>query len=79
MPPGAKVRPQSANAFLDVPDLFFKAQRQTQEKAPAGTGAELLRDLEMVVAIVNRAHRRLAGGSGNGPGSPSIESRAVSD
>ena len=47
--------------ILDAPDLFFKAQRQTQEKAPAGGGAELLRDLEMVVAIVNRVHRRLAG------------------
>ena len=47
--------------ILDAPDLFFKTQRQTQEKAPAGSGAELLRDLEMVVAIVNRAHRRLAG------------------
>ena len=30
-------------------------------EAPAGTGAELLRDLEMVVAIMNRAQRRLAG------------------
>jgi ParB family chromosome partitioning protein len=47
--------------ILDAPDLFFKTQRQTQEKAPDGSGAELLRDLEMVVAIVNRAHRRLAG------------------
>ena len=47
--------------ILDAPDLFFKVQRQTREKAPAGSGAELLRDLEMVVAIVNRAHRRLAG------------------
>jgi ParB family chromosome partitioning protein len=47
--------------ILDAPDLFFKAQRQAQERAPAGTGAELLRDLEMVVAIVNRAQRRLAG------------------
>jgi hypothetical protein len=47
--------------LLDAPDLFFKAQRQTQEKAPAGSGAELLRDLEMMVAIVNRVHRRLAG------------------
>lgn len=45
--------------ILDAPDLFFKAQRQAEPKA---TGApELLRDLEMVVAIVNRAHRRLAG------------------
>jgi ParB/RepB/Spo0J family partition protein len=46
--------------ILDAPDLFFKAQRQAQEKA-AGTGAELLRDLEMMTAIVNRAQRRLAG------------------
>jgi ParB family transcriptional regulator, chromosome partitioning protein len=47
--------------ILDDPELFFKTQRQAQEKAPSGTGAELLRDLEMVVAIVNRAQRRLAG------------------
>jgi len=47
--------------ILDDPELFFKTQRQAQEKVPAGTGAELLRDLEMVVAIVNRAQRRLAG------------------
>ena len=45
--------------ILDNPALFFKAQRQ--EKVPAGTGAELIRDLEMVTAILNRAHRRLAG------------------
>src|SRR5215468_7041910 len=47
--------------ILDAPDLFFKTQRQVQEKAPAGTGAELLRDLEIVMAVVNRAQRRLAG------------------
>jgi len=47
--------------ILDDPELFLKTQRQAQEKAPAGTGAELLRDLEMVVAIVNRAQRQLAG------------------
>src|SRR5439155_13626040 len=48
--------------ILDDPELFFKTQRQAQqEKASSGTGAELLRDLEMVVAIVNRAQRRLAG------------------
>jgi ParB family chromosome partitioning protein len=46
--------------ILDAPDLFFKTQRQTKPKVPAGA-PELLRDLEMVVAIVNRAHRRLAG------------------
>jgi ParB/RepB/Spo0J family partition protein len=47
--------------ILDDPELFFKTQRQAQAKVPPGTGAELLRDLEMVVAIVNRAQRRLAG------------------
>ena len=45
---------------LDQPELFFKAQRQAEPKAPAA-GAGLLRDLEMAAAIVNRAQRRLAG------------------
>jgi ParB/RepB/Spo0J family partition protein len=45
--------------ILDDPALFFKTQRQ--EKAPPGPAAELIRDLEMVTAIVNRAHRRLTG------------------
>ena len=45
--------------ILDDPALFFKTQRQ--EKIPPGTGAELIRDLEMVTAIVNRVHRRIAG------------------
>jgi ParB/RepB/Spo0J family partition protein len=53
--------PTIRKRILDDPELFFKTQRQAQEKAPAGTGAELLRDLEMVAAIVNRAQRRLAG------------------
>jgi len=56
-----KGSPTIRKRILDDPELFFKTQRQAQEKAPAGTGAELLRDLEMMVAIVNRAHRRLAG------------------
>jgi len=48
--------------ILDAPDLFFKTQRRAEPNAQAMAGApELLRDLEMVVAIVNRAHRRLAG------------------
>jgi hypothetical protein len=47
--------------ILEAPELFFKAQRQAPEKAPPGAGGELLRDLEVVVAIVNRAQRRLAG------------------
>jgi len=47
--------------ILDAPDLFFKTQRQAEPKAPSTPALELSRDLEMVVAIVNRAHRRLAG------------------
>jgi len=54
-----KGSPAIRKRILDDPELFFKTQRQ--EKTPPGTGAELLRDLEMVVAIVNRAQRRLAG------------------
>jgi ParB/RepB/Spo0J family partition protein len=60
-----KGSPAVRKRILDDPELFFKAQRQAQEKAPGPegtpTGAELLRDLEMVMAIVNRAQRRLAG------------------
>jgi ParB/RepB/Spo0J family partition protein len=48
--------------ILEDPALFFKAQRQ--EKVPPGAGSELIRDLEMVSAIVNRVHRRLAGAEG---------------
>jgi len=55
-----KGSPAIRKRILDDPELFFKTQRQAQEKAPAGTGAELLRDLEMVVAIVNLAQQRLA-------------------
>ena len=61
-PRGAKVHPRSANAFSMIPSCFSKRSgRPAQEKAPAGAGAELLRDLEMVVAIVNRAQRRMTG------------------
>jgi ParB family transcriptional regulator, chromosome partitioning protein len=45
--------------ILEDPALFFKTQRQ--EKQPAGPAAELIRDLEMAAAIVNRAQRQLAG------------------
>ena len=51
--------PAIRKRILDDPALFFKTQRQ--EKAPPGAAAELIRDLEVVTAIVNRAHRRLAG------------------
>jgi ParB/RepB/Spo0J family partition protein len=56
-----KGSPAIRKRILDDPELFFKTQRQAQEKASAGAGAELLRDLEMVVAIVNRAQGRLNG------------------
>jgi len=47
--------------ILEDPLLFFKTQRQ--QPSPPGPAAELIRHLEMVAAIVNRAHRRLAGGA----------------
>jgi ParB/RepB/Spo0J family partition protein len=56
-----KGSPAIRKRILDDPELFFKTQRQAEEKTPAGAGAELLRDLEMVSAIVSRAQRRLAG------------------
>jgi hypothetical protein len=58
---GGRGRRPLRQRILDDPDLFFKTQRLAEEKSPAGTGAELLRDLEMVAAIVNRAQRRLTG------------------
>jgi ParB family chromosome partitioning protein len=54
-----KSSPAIRQRILDAPELFFKTERQ--QKAPAADGVELLRDLEMVGAIVHRAHRRLAG------------------
>jgi len=53
--------PMIRQRLLDDPALFFKAQRQVEPKATAAPAAELLRDLEMAAAIVNRATRRLAG------------------
>ncbi len=44
--------------ILDDPALFFKVQRQG---APVKPAAEVIRDLEMAAAILERAHRRLAG------------------
>jgi ParB/RepB/Spo0J family partition protein len=53
--------PMIRQRLLDDPALFFKAQRQAEPKATAAPAAELLRDLEMAAAIVNRATRRLVG------------------
>ena len=74
-----KGSPAIRKRILDDPELFFKTQRQAQEKAPAGTGAELMRDLEMVVAIVNRAQRRLAGAAATELDHQQRESRAAAD
>jgi hypothetical protein len=52
--------PMIRQRLLDDPALFFKAQRKAEPKATAAPAAELLRDLEMAAAIVNRATRRLA-------------------
>jgi hypothetical protein len=46
--------------ILSQPELFLKAQRRNEPPVSAGTGAELLRDLEMMSAIAHRAQRRVA-------------------
>ncbi len=51
--------PAIRKRILDESELFFKAQRR--EVKPSTPAAELLRDLELVAAIINRAQRRLAG------------------
>ncbi len=67
-----KGSPAIRKRILDDPELFFKTQRQAEEKAPAGAGAELLRDLEMVVAIVNRAQAAAGRRRCHGVGWPAI-------
>ncbi len=58
--------PVTRQRLLDQPELFFKAQRQVEPKPPSAPVAELLRDLEMVLAMVNRASRRLEGAGMDG-------------
>jgi predicted transcriptional regulator len=57
--------PSVRERILAEPQMFLKAQRQVEQRPPAGPAgtpaAELLRDLEMVAAIAHRASRRLAG------------------
>jgi hypothetical protein len=55
--------PAIRQRILAAPELFFKTQRQAG-KPSATAAAELLRDLEMVAAIVNRTQQRLAGAAG---------------
>jgi hypothetical protein len=52
--------PAIRQRILDAPELFFKTQRQAGKPSPTAA-AELLRDLEIVAAIVNRTQQRLAG------------------
>src|SRR5215831_14735528 len=54
--------PAIRQRILQEPQLFLKAQRQREVNPPPADGvAALLRDLEIVVAILRRANRRLAG------------------
>ena len=50
--------PQIRQRILDDPGLFLKAQQQIEPQPPK-LADELLRDLTMVVAVTNRASRRL--------------------
>ena len=47
--------------ILDEPELLFKTQREVKQPLPADPAAALLRDLEMVAAMVSRANRRPSG------------------
>jgi ParB/RepB/Spo0J family partition protein len=51
--------PSIRQRILDSPELFLKAHQQVSPQPPS-PAEELLRDLTMVVAITNRASRRLA-------------------
>jgi ParB family chromosome partitioning protein len=53
--------PALRKRILEQPELFLKAQRHVEPKVSDVPAAELMRDLEMVLAIVNRAGQRLAG------------------
>ncbi len=50
---------QIRQRILEQPELFLKAQRQTEPQVAVSSIQELLRDLEMVTAIAHRANRRL--------------------
>jgi ParB family chromosome partitioning protein len=45
--------------LLEQPELFLKARRQAEPQVPATPAAELLRDLDKVLAIAKRANRRV--------------------
>jgi ParB/RepB/Spo0J family partition protein len=49
--------------ILNEPELFLKARRQPEPSPPPLTAAALLGDLNAMVALAERANRRLAGGT----------------
>ena len=49
--------------ILNEPELFLKAQRQREPTPPTASTAALLGDLQAIVALAERANRRLAGGT----------------
>jgi hypothetical protein len=53
--------PAVRKRILERPELFLKAQRHVEPTVSDAPAAALMRDLEMVSAIVNRAGQRLAG------------------
>ena len=54
--------PAIRQRILQEPQLFLKAQRQREADPPPADGvAALMRDLDITVAIIRRANRRLAG------------------
>jgi ParB family transcriptional regulator, chromosome partitioning protein len=52
--------PQIRQRLLEQPQLFLKAQRETEPQAAGFPLQELLRDLEMIAAIAHRANRRVS-------------------
>lgn len=52
--------PSIRQRILDSPELFLKVHQQVSPQ-PSSPAEELLRDLTMVIAITNRANRRLSG------------------
>jgi ParB family chromosome partitioning protein len=49
--------------ILNEPELFLKAQRQREPSPPTPSATALLGDLKTIVALAQRANRRLAGGT----------------
>jgi len=62
--------------LLADPQLFLKTQRQHEKSPAAPAMVELSRDLEVVIAMVRRANRRLRGATG-GTGSSAMRPDAA--